>query len=59
MENEGQSSPSQLGHVRGITVKDVAYMEEEAWEDVKADSISKVWHQTLLNRVDQLGRAVA
>ena len=40
-------------------MKDVAYMAGEAWEDVKAESISKVWHKTLLNRVDQLSGAAA
>ena len=40
-------------------MKDVAYMAGEAWEDMKAESISKVWRKTLLNRVDQLSTAVA
>ena len=40
-------------------MKNVAYMAGEAWEDVKAESISKVWRKTLLNRVDQLSGAAA
>ena len=40
-------------------MKDVAYMTGEAWEQVKAESISKVWCKTLLNRVDQVNGAEA
>ena len=58
-ENEGESSPSLLETIKGMTMKDVAYMAGEAWEDVKAESISKVWRKTLLNRVDQLSGAAA
>ena len=58
-ENEGESSPSLLETIKGMTMKNVAYMAGEAWEDVKAESISKVWRKTLLNRVDQLSGAAA
>ena len=48
-----------LGQAPLCLVKNVAYMAGEAWEDVKAESISKVWRKTLLNRVDQLSGAAA
>ena len=53
-ENEGENSPSLLATIKQVNMKDVAYMTGEAWEDVKAETISKVWRKTLLNRVDQL-----
>ena len=58
-ENEGESSPSLLETIKGMTMKDVAYMAGEAWEDVKAESISNFWRKTLLNRVDRLRGAAA
>ena len=40
-------------------MKDAACMTREAWEDLKAESVAKMWHKTLLNRVDQLSGTVA
>ena len=37
-ENEGESLPSLLETIKGMTMEDVAYMAGEAWEDVKAES---------------------
>ena len=67
-ENEGENSSSLLETIKGITMKDVAYTTGEDWEDLKAkqaweglkaEHVTKVWHKTLLNGVDHLSEAVA
>ena len=41
-EDDEENSPSQLETIKSVSMKDIAYMTGEAWEDVKAESISKV-----------------
>ena len=56
---EGENSPSLLQSIKSMTIKDAVYMTAEAWEDLKAESVSKVRCKTLFNRVNQLSGAVA
>ena len=52
--NTWENSPTLLEAIRHINLKDVTYMLGEAWDQVKPNSIAKVWRKTLLNRVDAL-----
>ena len=56
-ETEGDSSLFLLETIKYVSINDLAYMTGEAWEQVKAESISKIWRKTLLNRIDQVSGA--
>lgn len=50
--NERENSPSLLDAIKSVNIKDVVYMVDEAWKDVRPQSIAKVWERTLLSRVN-------
>ena len=50
---EGKNSPSLLDAIKSVNLTYVIYMVDEAWKDVRAESIAKVWDRTLLSRVNE------
>ena len=54
--NTGENSLKLLEAIRLINLKDVTYMMGEAWDQLKLNSIAKVWRKTVLNRVEVLGQ---